>query len=73
MPASTIAALTSSPSAHGPKSSSPGTPDMPWCNARTVWPAIVISPMLKNLISGSGPPVTFSSTFIAVGPWTWKR
>ena len=46
---------------------------MPWCSARTLWPAIVISPMLKNLISGSGPPVAFSSTSSAVGPCTWKR
>ena len=29
--------------------------------------------MLKNLISGSGPLFAFSSTCIAVGPWTWKR
>ena len=35
---------------------------MPWCSARTFRPAIVISPMLKNLISGSGPPLIFSSS-----------
>ena len=29
--------------------------------------------MLKNWMSGSGPPFAFSSTCIAVGPWTWKR
>ena len=46
---------------------------MPWCNARTFRPAMVISPMLKNLISGSAPPAAFSSVCIAVGPWTWKR
>ena len=45
---------------------------MPWCSARTLWPAMVISPMLKNLISGSGPLV-FSSTFSAFGPCTWNR
>jgi hypothetical protein len=30
-------------------------------------------PMLKNLSSGALPPITFSSTFIAFGPWSWKR
>ena len=55
----------------GPKSSRPGTPDMPWCRARTWWPAIVIQSMLKNLVSGSGPPLTFSSTLRAFGPCTW--
>ena len=29
--------------------------------------------MLKNLISGSEPPLAFASTSIAVGPCTWKR
>ncbi len=49
----------------------PGAPDMPWCSARTVWPPIVSSPMLKNLISGSEPPFAFVSTFSAFGPCTW--
>ena len=46
---------------------------MPWCSARTSWPAIVTRPMLKNAISGSAPPVAFWSTSSAVGPCTWKR
>ena len=29
--------------------------------------------MLKKGMSGSAPSVAFSSTGIAVGPWTWKR
>ena len=29
--------------------------------------------MLKNGMSGNVPPVALSSTWIAVGPWTWKR
>ena len=55
----------------GPKISRPGTPDMPWCSARTWRPAIVIQSMLKNLVSGSGPPFSFSSTSSAFGPCIW--
>ena len=29
--------------------------------------------MLKKGMSGSVPPVAFSRTSIAFGPWTWKR
>ena len=29
--------------------------------------------MWKNLISGTGPPFSFSMTFQAFGPWIWKR
>ena len=46
---------------------------MPCRRARTCLPAMVTWPMLKNLSSGALPPITFSSTFIAFGPWSWKR
>ena len=39
--------------------------------ARTSQPAILKTSMLKNLISGTGLPVTFSMTFFAFGPCTW--
>ena len=29
--------------------------------------------MLKNFRSGGGLPSAFSMTFMAFGPWTWKR
>src|SRR5215213_8351425 len=32
---------------------------------------MVNSVMLKNLISGKGPPVTSSRSSSALGPWTW--
>ena len=46
---------------------------MPWRSVRTVLPAIFISLMLKNLSCSSGPPLSFSITFQACGPWIWKR
>ena len=34
---------------------------------------MVIRLIRKNLTSSSGPPLTFSRTCHALGPWTWKR
>ena len=62
---------TSSPSSNGPQTSSPGSPDMPCRSARTFRPPMEISPMWKNLISGTGPPFSFSSSCGAFGPWIW--
>ncbi len=34
---------------------------------------MVITPIRKNLTSSIGPPLTFSRTCHAFGPWTWNR
>ena len=46
---------------------------MPWRSARTLRPLMVMTPMLKNLISGMGPPFSLSRIWFAFGPWIWKR
>jgi hypothetical protein len=72
-PAFTIASRTASPSAYGPNTSKPGCPAIPCRSVRTGLPAMVMWPMLKNLSSGGFVPRSFSITFIAFGPWIWKR
>ena len=46
---------------------------MPCRRVRTRWPATFISAMRKNLSCSTGPPLTFSITGQAFGPWIWKR
>ena len=46
---------------------------MPWRSVRTVRPAMVIVDILKNLSCSTGPPLSFSMTAQAFGPWIWKR
>ena len=46
---------------------------MPWRSVRTRWPATFISAMRKNLSCSTGPPLTFSMTCQALGPWIWNR
>ena len=46
---------------------------MPWRSVRTVVPSIVMVDMLKNFSCSSGPPLSFSMTGHAFGPWIWKR
>ena len=46
---------------------------MPWRKALTCLPAIVIVLTWKNFTSGGCLPRTFAMTFIAAGPWIWKR
>ena len=72
-PASTIASRTRASSSHGPNSSQPGCPAMPWRSARTVVPAIVTVVMWKNLSSGGCRRAASRSRCIAFGPCTWKR
>ena len=69
-PASTMAARTVSPSAHGPKSSNPGCPAIPWRKALTWRPAMFKMHPLKNLIFGGVCLISFSMTFMAFGPCT---
>ena len=56
------------PRSYGPQISSPGAPAMPCRRQRTLRPLMLIASMLKNLMSGSGPPLSFSSTWRGVRP-----
>ena len=60
-------------SAYGPQISRPGAPAMPWRSVRTVVPSMVMVDMLKNFSCSSGPPLSFSMTDHAFGPWIWNR
>ena len=44
---------------------------MPWRRQRTLRPLMLIASMWKNFTGGSGPPLSFSSTCAAFGPWIW--
>ena len=68
-PAAMRAARTRSPSAHGPNSSKPGWPAMPWRSDRTSSPSIVNVVMPKNFVGGTSAPVAFSMRASAFGPW----
>jgi hypothetical protein len=46
---------------------------MPWRSVRTRRPARFISPNRKNFTCSIGPPLSFSITCQAFGPWIWKR
>ena len=46
---------------------------MPWRSVRTCWPPRFIVDMRKNFSSSIGPPLSFSMTCQAFGPWIWKR
>ncbi len=70
--------MTSAPCSDGPIISSPviswpGMPDMVWLRALIVHPAMVNSPMLKNLIRSTGFPAAFSTILRALGPYSWYR